>query len=516
MFRPLQARAWTPAARADTDPITHQTKETDMLRKYSFPLTLLACVVAGGLVAAQVATTRPAHDSPTLGPPRDADPPRPWAQAAVNPLPPGQPGADYTPAVAPNGAKATYKVVDGVKVFHLTAEPIVWEVARGLTIRTWGYNGTVPGPMMELAAGDRVRIYVTNHLPAPTSVHWHGVLLPCGQDGVSGLTQPAIQPGETFRYEFIFPDAGTFMYHPHFDSMTQEGMGMTGMILVHQRQPDKARRPDRDFAIMLHEWRIDVGTDRPNPNEMTDFNVLTMNGKAMPDTEPLVAKLGDRVWIRYGNLSAMDHHPIHLHGYAFKIIGSDGGWAADKSKLLPETTVLVQVGSAKVVEFLADNPGDWLFHCHMTHHTMTQMGHGLPNMIGMDTEGFDEKVRKLIPGYRTMGTTGMKDMTRGGMPIPANSIPMRGYKGQFGQTVLGSMANMLMVREGIDSYENPGPYKFPKGTVAREATVGELKADRIEIKPMPEESRPPRMQSGMKHGRDNQQGMRRPMNGDSQ
>ena len=301
------------------------------------------------------------YESPTLRPAEHADPPRPWAKASQKPLAPGEAGRDYTTAVCPNGTKADYTIVRGVKVFHLVVEPIVWDVADGLTITTWGYNGSVPGPLIELAAGDRVRIYVTNHLPAPTSVHWHGVLLPCGMDGVSGLIQEAIQPGETFRYEFIFPDAGTFMYHPHFDSMTQEGMGLTGMIVVHERQPDRKKRPDRDFVIMLHEWRIDAGASRPNPNEMTDFNVLTMNGKAMPSTEPLVAKLGDLVWIRFGNLSAMDHHPIRLHGYAFKIIGTDGGWAEDKSKLLPETTVLVQVGSAKVVEFVADNPGGLAF-----------------------------------------------------------------------------------------------------------------------------------------------------------
>ncbi len=448
------------------------------------------------------------YESPTLRPAEHADPPRPWAKASQEPLAPGEAGRDYTPAVSPNGTKADYTIVRGVKVFHLVVEPIVWDVADGLTITTWGYNGSVPGPMIELAAGDRVRIYVTNHLPAPTSVHWHGVLLPCGMDGVSGLTQEAIQPGETFRYEFIFPDAGTFMYHPHFDSMTQEGMGLTGMIVVHERQPDRKKRPDRDFVIMLHEWRIEAGASRPNPNEMTDFNVLTMNGKAMPSTEPLVAKLGDLVWIRFGNLSAMDHHPIHLHGYAFKIIGTDGGWAEDKSKLLPETTVLVQVGSAKVVEFVADNPGDWLFHCHMTHHTMTQMGHDFPNMIGVDTTGVEEKIQELIPGYMTMGTAGMRDMTRTGMPIPANSIPMRGYKGQFGQTMLGSMANILRVRENIEDYSDTGPYQFPEGTVARRASDEELRADGIVVPAMPEDStlihQQNRMMKHRSHGNHNE------------
>ena len=449
---------------------------------YSF---LWKTILYAGLLGLLTSGSAAAADktAPTLLPPPAANPPRPWAEAANNPLPPGQPGRDYTPAVVPNGAKAKYRIVDGVKVFHLIAEPIVWEMAEGLSIRTWGYNGRVPGPMIELAAGDRVRIYVSNRISAPTSVHWHGVLLPCGMDGVSGITQPAIQPGETFRYEFIFPDPGTFMYHPHFDSMTQEGMGMTGMIIVHERQPDPEKRPDRDFGIMLHEWKIEAGTGRPDPNEMTDFNVLTMNGKAMPSTEPLVAKLGDRVWVRYGNLSAMDHHPIHLHGYAFKIIGTDGGWARDKSKLLPETTVLVQVGSAKVIEFVADNPGDWLFHCHMTHHVMNQMGHDFPNMIGVDASGLDEKIRELLPGYMTMGTAGMRDMTKTGMPLPDNSIPMLGYTGQFGQTVLGSMANILMVREDIDNYAYPGPYEFPVGTVSRKALPEEMMSDGIHFDP---------------------------------
>ena len=372
-------------------------------------------------------------------------------------------------------------MIDGVKVFHLIAEPIEWEVAPGFTIRAWGYNGSVPGPLIEVAEGDKVRIYVTNKLPAPTTIHWHGVLIPCGMDGVGGLTQPAIPSGETFLYEFFFPDSGTFMYHPHFDGMTQEGMGLTGMIVVHKREIDVTKRPDRDFVILLHEWNIDVGTSRPNTIKM-DFNVLTMNGKVMPATEPLVAELGDVVWVRYGNLSAMDHHPIHLHGYSFKIIGSDGGWVKDKSGLLPETTVLVPTGGAKVIEFLANNPGDWIFHCHMTHHTMNQMGHGFPNMVGVKVGDFDEKVRMLIPGYMKMGTAGMRDMTRTGMSIPKNSIPMLGYDGPFGKTVLGGMANILRVRKKTDHYRDPGPYAFPKGSIATPVTQGDLLRDGMIVK----------------------------------
>ena len=409
----------------------------------------------------------------------DIDPPRPWAHAVKEHLPPGEPGKDYTPAVVPNGHTAEYTIVDGFKVFHLVVEPINWEVAPGLIVRAWGYNGSVPGPLIEVTEGDRVRIFVTNKLPAPTTIHWHGVLIICGMDGVSGLTQPAILPGQTYLYEFIFPNSGTFMYHPHHDTMTQEGMGLNGMIIVHKREPDPKKRPDRDFSIMLHEWKIDVDTTKPNDFGMGGFNIFTMNGKVMPATEPLVAKLGDTVWIRYGNLSAMDHHPIHLHGYSFKIIGTDGGWASDKSVLIPETTVLVPVGAAKVTEFVANNPGDWIFHCHMTHHIMNQMGHQFPNMLGIDVEDLDEQIRQLIPGYMTIGTTGIRDMTESGMPIPPNSIPMLGFDGQFGKTVLGGMANILRVRENIETYEDPGPYPFPEGSVAAPATKEQLERNGI-------------------------------------
>lgn len=188
--------------------------------------------------------------------------------------------------MTPNGRTLSFRMVGGVKVFHLIAEEVRHEFAPGLKARCWSYNGAVHGPTIEAVEGDQVRIYVTNRLPAPTSVHWHGLILPAGMDGVSGLTQPPTPPGETFRYEFTLRQNGTFMYHSHHDAMTQEGMGLTGLFVIH---PKYAFTPtvDRDFAIMLHEWRIDPGTERPNTLEMTDFNVLTMNGKVFPATEPL-------------------------------------------------------------------------------------------------------------------------------------------------------------------------------------------------------------------------------------
>src|SRR5450755_4790099 len=179
-------------------------------------------------------------------------------------LPPGEPGKHYTPVVTPNGVTLDFKLVDGVKVFHLVAEEVEHEFAPGLTAKCWGYNGRVHGPTIEAVEGDRVRIYVSKRLREPTTVHWHGVFLPNGMDGVGGITQPLIQPGETFKYEWTFRQHGTFMYHPHHDEMTQMALGLLGLIVVHPRNVQEDARLDRDFAILLSEWRIKPGTSRPD------------------------------------------------------------------------------------------------------------------------------------------------------------------------------------------------------------------------------------------------------------
>ena len=391
-------------------------------------------------------------------------------------LEPGQPGKDYQPVISPNGASLPWKVVDGVKVFHLTAEPVWHQFAPGLEAQCWGYNGQVHGPTIEAVEGDRVRIYVTNKLPAPTSVHWHGVYLPNGMDGVAGLNQRTIPPGQTFKYEWTWRQHGTFMYHAHHDEMTQMAMGLMGLLVTHPRRPTPGYRVDRDFAIMLSEWKIVPGTFRPDPNEMTDFNVLTMNAKAFPGTEPLVAKIGDRVRIRFSNLSAMDHHPIHIHGTYWKITATDGG-QIPVSAQWPETTVLVPVGSTRDVEFVASEPGDWAMHCHMTHHVMNQMGHEIPNMVGVEPGDLDQMVRPLLPGYMTMGHEGMHDMGDMGMPMPKNSIPMVGVHGPFDYITMGGMFTIVKIRGNLDSYADPGWYKHPAGTVAELASAEEMRRD---------------------------------------
>ena len=395
-------------------------------------------------------------------------------------LPPGESGRDYTPVITPNGSSLPYKIVDGVKVFHLIAEEMEHEFTPGLKATCWGYNGQVHGPTIEAVEGDRVRIYVTNSLYAATTVHWHGVILPSGMDGVGGLTQKAIQPGETFLYEFTLKQHGTLMYHSHHDEMTQMALGLMGMIVIHPREA-KGPRPDRDFVLMSSEWKIVPGTTRPDPNEMTDFNVLTFNARVYPGTDPLVVKLGERVRMRFGNLSAMDHHPIHLHGYYWKVIGTDGGDIPEAGQW-PETTVLVPVGATRTVEFVADNPGDWAMHCHMTHHVMNQMGHGLPNLIGVKTDIIDKKVQKVLPDYMTMGQAGMGDMAEMGMAVPPNSLPMVGARGPHDYITMGGMFTILKVRDGIKSYEDPGWYNAPPGTQADLAQSAALRRDGIEVR----------------------------------
>ena len=387
-------------------------------------------------------------------------------------------GAGYKPVITTNGATLPWKMVDGVKVFHLTAEPVAHEFASGLVAECWGYNGRVHGPTFEAVEGDKVRIYVTNKLPEATTVHWHGIFLPNGMDGVGGLTQKTIQPGETFKYEFPLIQHGTFMYHSHHDEMTQMALGMMGLFVIHPREPKV--QVDHDFAIMLSEWRIDVGARRPDPNEMTDFNVLTMNARVFPGTAPLVVKKNSRVRIRFGNLGAMDHHPIHLHGHHFFVTETDGGEVPESARW-PETTVLVAVGQTRTVEFIADAPGDWAMHCHMSHHVMNQMGHQFGNVIGMDTKGLGKEMNKLAPGFMPMGANGFGEMGNMGMPVPKNSIPMVGGQGQFDYITMGGMFTILKVRDEIPpDNADPGWYQNPSGTVSDVAPETDLKRDGIQ------------------------------------
>jgi FtsP/CotA-like multicopper oxidase with cupredoxin domain len=372
----------------------------------------------------------------------------------------------YTPVVTPNGATLPWKMVNGVKEFHLVAEPVKRELAPGMVINCWGYNGMSPGPTIEAVEGDHVRFLVTNRLPENTSVHWHGVLLPNGMDGVAGLNQPHIKPGETWAYEFTLRQHGTQMYHPHSDEMVQMAMGMMGFFIIH---PKAGPRVDRDFAIFLQEWFVAPGTFTPNPSIMTDFNLFTFNSRIFPGTDPLIARQGQRVRVRFANLS-MDNHPIHIHGHTFKLTGTEGG-SIPPSAQWPLDTVDVPPGSTRDIEFVADNPGDWAMHCHKNHHVMNQMSHDFPNMIGVKQHEVEEKMKALLPGYMAMGSKGMGEMGEMNMGGPKNWVPMMAGEGPFGPMEMGGMFTVLKIRPGITSYEDPGWYKAPEGTRAYKVGV---------------------------------------------
>jgi hypothetical protein len=215
--------------------------------------------------------------------------------------------------------------------------------------------------------------------------------------------------------------------------------------------------------------------------EMTDFNVLTFNSKSFPSTEPLVVGLNERVRIRLGNLSTMSHHPIHLHGYYFNVTATDGGPIPPAGQW-PETTVIVPVGSTRTIEFVADALGDWALHCHMTHHVMNQMGHEGPNMVGADPKRINGRVQPVVPAYMSMGHNGMGDMAEMDMPVPRNSIPMKGGRGPFGTIDMGGMFTILKVRRDPAKENGTGWHSHEPGTVADEATSDDLLADGIDTK----------------------------------
>lgn len=406
-------------------------------------------------------------------------------------------GLPYTRVITPNGSTLPFTTEAGVKVFKLTVEPCRHEVAPGMVMNAWCYNGRTPGPTIEAVEGDRVRILVTNKLPEPTAVHWHGVILPSGMDGVAGLSQRPIPPGDTFAYEFALRQHGTQMYHSHGDEMVQIGLGTMGFFIIHPKE--RAEKIDHDFALFLNEWFVQPGSANPNPNIMTDFNLFTFNSRAFPGTAPLVAKTGDRVRMRFGNVG-QECHPIHLHGHSFRIVATDGG-EIPPSAQWPETTVHVCPGQTRDVEFVA-NAGDWAMHCHRRHHPMNAMGHDVPLMIGVKQGAVEGRIRSLLPEYMAMGETGMHEhATMHGHGIPENTLPMMAGEGPFGPIGMGGMFTILKVRDELATDRDAGWYENPPGTVAESMRgAKEVSAATTYSCPMHPEVRQPRAGSCPKCG----------------
>ncbi len=380
-------------------------------------------------------------------------------------------GKNYNPVVTLNGWSLPCEMKEGVKEFRIVAEPVMREFAPGMVVNCWGYNGTSPGPTIEAVEGDRVRLIVTNKLPEHTTIHWHGLILPNGMDGVGGLTQSAIAPGETYVYEFTLRQSGTFMYHPHADEMVQMALGMMGMFIIHPKKPQE-HRVDRDFCFLLASYDVAPGTYTPNPSTMTEFNLWSFNSRVFPGIDSMNVRVGDRVRIRVGNLT-MTNHPIHMHGHPFEVTCTDGGWVP-KSARWPEVTADIPVGAVRAIEFIATEEGDWSFHCHKSHHTMGPMGHTVPNMIGVKQDDLSEKISDLMPEYMYMpmgknGMAEMQDMADMGMALPENTLPMMTGRGPFGPIEMGGMFTLVKVRRNQPKgdYGDPGWYNHPQGSVAR-------------------------------------------------
>jgi FtsP/CotA-like multicopper oxidase with cupredoxin domain len=278
------------------------------------------------------------------------------------------PDADIPPATeSQGGQRLAYREENGVKVFELTSRPVKWHILPDVPVTAMTYNGTVPGPEIRVTQGDRVRVLLKNDLPYATTIHWHGILVPNGMDGVPDMTQAPVPPGGSFTYEFTAEPAGTYWYHSHVQTDVQVLTGLYAPFIIEPSEP-AALQPDVDVTLMLSEWRVIGGQTFPAmPMSGMDPNYFTINGKGFPAVEPLKVKLGQRVRLRFVSAGQFIH-PMHLHGPHFKVIATDG-YPVPEAAQLTKDTVSVAPGERYDVEFVADMPGKWMLHCHIPHHT---------------------------------------------------------------------------------------------------------------------------------------------------
>jgi FtsP/CotA-like multicopper oxidase with cupredoxin domain len=319
------------------------------------------------------------------------------------------------PVVTPDLPSVPHTLENGVKVFRLTAEPVRRRIVPFKTMDVWGYNGTSPGPAIQVDQGDRVRIVFENRLPESTTIHWHGLEVPIEMDGVPYISQPPVPPGGRFVYEFTLHQEGTYFYHAH--GAMQEMMGLIGMFLIHPKAP---HRPavDHDYGIILQGWAILPSNSVPNTAGM-EFNWLTFNGVSGPSTTPLLARQGSRVRIRIVNLG-MDHHPIHLHGHQFVVTGTEGG-RAPESTWFAGNTVLVGVAQARDIEFDAVYPGDWMLHCHLPHHMMNSMTDLLQDRMISTAATNEARAQNQMQAFSQ--TIGVEHAQHAAVASDASSVP---------------------------------------------------------------------------------------------
>ncbi|MER3484929.1 MAG: hypothetical protein C4345_02065 [Chloroflexota bacterium] len=262
----------------------------------------------------------------------------------------------------------------------LTASEIDWDLQPGTTVRAWAYNGQVPGPEILVREGDRVRITLINHLPVPTTIHWHGVNVTPEMDGPAGLNQAPVEPGAAFVYDFIATPAGTRWYHSHTDVATQVMLGLYGALIIEPRQ---TQHYDRDDTIVLSEWDAELtptvaqGLEPRGPRDQTlrggelGTDYFLFNGKMHEAIPPITVREGDRVLIRLINAGTLAH-PFHIHGHSFKIVATDGN-PVPKDAQITKDTVFIAPGERYDIAFEANNPGVWMVHCHIENHAANGM-----------------------------------------------------------------------------------------------------------------------------------------------
>lgn len=281
-------------------------------------------------------------------------------------------------------AATEIKPTGQVREYQLVAKRASWEIAPGKTVEAITYNGTVPGPTIRVTEGDTVRVTLKNELDQETTIHWHGLHVPNNMDGVPPFSQAPIKPGASFTYEFIASHAGTFMYHPHTNSVEQIDNGLYGLLIIDPQRPGGTTF-DEEFTMLLGAWNLpsgEVGAASRGQHEMQDgqtmpgadmagmsmnYNWFTINGKAFPAVPEWTVEQGDLVRVRIVNISNLAH-PMHLHGQDFKVIAKDG---EPLKPALQQTmnTLTVNAGETYDIAFIANNPGTWVFHCHELHHT---------------------------------------------------------------------------------------------------------------------------------------------------
>ena len=335
------------------------TEKNDLTRR-GFLKTSAVSVIAGGALAA----CGNGADSASAAPVTKA--------AAPVKVPTAREAADAMDAMHEAGIKAfpakskgqgnqlLKPVMDGrTKVYNLTAKKIQWETAAGQSVTAFAYNDQVPGPQIRVREGDKVRVVLKNELPESTAIHFHGLELPNSQDGVPFITQPPVKPGDSFTYEFVVPNAGSHMYHSHHNAASQVSLGLLGAFIVEPKDPLPIERADVDYVMVLNDGA----------------HGYTFNGKSFPATEPVVAKLGQKLRLRFMN-EGMMIHPMHLHGMHMTVIAKDGWpqpapWKCDTLNIAP--------GERWDVIVNCNNKGTWAFHCHILQHA--ESDHGMFGMV---------------------------------------------------------------------------------------------------------------------------------------